>query len=159
MGLRLTKRTISLSQIGAFGLALVAGMILGAGGVPAHATSPQASSEASNTAREFAGTWHWMFEGQSFATMVLAWDGSSFSGSVTGSRIALNSDGELTRADPDEDSTPKAITKATLEGSALHVTVADGFVFTVTLKGDTHADIHPGGAPPNMKSISAEKAP
>jgi hypothetical protein len=54
------------------------------------------------------------------------------------------------------------MTKATLEGSALHVTVTDGhepFEFTVTLKDDTHAEIHPKGAPPNMKPIPAEKIP
>lgn len=154
-----TKTMFSLSRTSAFGLALVASLNFGAGGVLAQAMSPQASSESSNTARNFAGTWHWMFEREPFATMVLTWDGSSLSGSVTGSHIALNDDGTLMRADSDEDSTPKAITKATLEGSALHVTAADGFQFTMTLKDDNHADIHPGGAPANMKPIPAEKVP
>src|SRR5215469_4443445 len=44
-----------------------------------------------------------------------------------------------------------------LEGSAPHITVPDGFAFTVTLKDDTHAEIHPVGAPPNMKPIPEEK--
>lgn len=89
--------------------------------------------------------------------MILERHGSGFTGTVTGSQIALNEDGDLSRADPSEDSTPKPITKARLEGSALHITVSDGFEFTVTLKDDTHAEIHPKGAPPKMKPIPAEK--
>ena len=89
--------------------------------------------------------------------MILVRSGSGFTGSVTGSGIALNDDGGLLRADPSDDSTPKPITKARLEGSALHITVMDGFEFIVTLKDDTHAEIHPKGAPPNMKPIPAER--
>ena len=89
--------------------------------------------------------------------MILVRDGSGFTGSVTPSRIALNDDGGLSQAEPSEDSTPKPITKASLEGSALHITVSDGFEFIVTLKDETHAEIHPKGAPPNMKPIPAEK--
>ena len=89
--------------------------------------------------------------------MILVRSGSGFTGSVTGSRIALNGDGGLLRADPSEDSAPKPITKARLEGSALHITVTDGFEFIVTLKDDTNVEIQPGGAPPNMKPILAEK--
>ena len=89
--------------------------------------------------------------------MILVRSGSGFTGSVTPSGIRLNDDGELIMADPLEDSTPAPITKATLEGSALHISVGDGFAFTVTLKDAMHAEIHPAGAPPNMKPIPAEK--
>ena len=156
----LTNKTRSLSRAGLIGLALATSTALGAGAVLAHAMSLQASSEPSNTAEKYAGTWHWMFDGRSFATMILVRNGSGFTGTVTGSRIALNDDGRLSRADPSEDSTPSPITNAKLEGSALHVTVGDGnepVEFVVTLKDDTHAEIHPGGAPPNMKAIPAEK--
>jgi hypothetical protein len=98
-----------------------------------------------------------MFDGRSFSTMILVRSGSGFTGSITPSRIALYDDGALRQADPSEDSTPAPITKATLEGSALHVTVGDGFAFTVTLKDATHAEIHPAEAPPNMRPIPAEK--
>jgi beta-lactamase regulating signal transducer with metallopeptidase domain len=155
--MRLTGRTLSLSRSGAIGLALATSITFGAGAVLAHATSLQASSAPSNTAEKFAGTWHWMFDGRSFATMILVRDGSGFTGTVTPSRIALNSDGGLLRADPSEDSTPNPITKATLEGPVLHITVMEGFEFDVTMQDDTHAEIHPGGAPPNMKPIPAEK--
>jgi beta-lactamase regulating signal transducer with metallopeptidase domain len=153
----LTEKRLSLSRAGVIGLALATSITFGAGAVLARAMSLQAGSVSSNTAEKFAGTWHWMFNEKSFATMTLVRSGSGFTGSVTGSRIALNDDGGLLRADPSEDSTPKPITKATLEGSALHITVMDGFEFTVTLKDETHAEIHPAGAPPNMKPIPAEK--
>jgi len=93
--------------------------------------------------------------------MILARDGSRFTGSVTGSRIALNDDGTLRMADPAENGAPSPISNAKLEGSALHVTVKDGdetFEFLVTLKDETHAEIHPVGAPANMKPIPSEKA-
>jgi len=153
----LTEKRLSLSRASVIGLALATSITFSAGAVVAHAMSLQASSQPSNTAEKFAGTWHWMFDGKSFATMSLVRSGSGFTGSVTGSQIALNDDGGLLRADPSDDSKPKPITKATLEGSALHITVADGFEFMVTLKDNTHAEIRPVGAPPNMKPIPAEK--
>src|SRR5882762_1920507 len=156
----LTEKRLSLSRAGLIGLALATSITFSAGAVLARAMSLQASSEPSNTAEKFAGTWHWMFNGKSFATMILVRDGSGFTGSVTPSRIALNADGGLSRADPSEDSAPKPITKARLEGSGLHVTVVDGnepFEFIVTLKDETHAEIHPKGAPPKMKPLPAEK--
>jgi beta-lactamase regulating signal transducer with metallopeptidase domain len=153
----LTEKRLSLSRTALIGLALATSITFGAGAVLAHAMSRQASSEPSNTAKKFAGTWHWMFDGRSFATMILVRHGSGFTGTVTGSRIALNDDGGLSQADPSEDSAPKPITKARLEGAALHVTVSDGFEFIVTLKDDTHAGIRPGGAPPNMQPIPAER--
>ena len=64
----LTKKTLSLSRTAVIGLALAIGITFGAGAVLAHAMSLQAGSEPSNTAEKFAGTWHWMFDGRSFAT-------------------------------------------------------------------------------------------
>jgi hypothetical protein len=101
-----------------------------------------------------------MFKGRSFSTMILTPDGTGFSGSVTGSKIALDDQGYLSKADPSDDSKPSPIRKAVMEGSALHVTIEDGnqpFEFVVTLKDDRHAEIHPVGAPANMKPIPAEK--
>jgi hypothetical protein len=156
----LTEKKLSLSRAGVVGLTLAMSIPFGAGAVLARAMSLQAGSASSNTAQTFAGTWHWMFDGKSFATMILVRDGSGFTGTVTPSRIALNDDGGLSRADPSENSAPVPIAKAELKGSALHVTVRDGnqpFEFIVTLKDETHAEIHPIGAPANMKPIPAEK--
>lgn len=158
--MKLTENKLSMSRAAVTGLALAMALTFGAGAVLARAVSWQASSKISSPAEEFAGTWHWMFNKKSFATMILAWDGSRFTGTVTESRIALTPDGKLSMADPTENTTPTPINNAKLEGSALHVTVKDGnetFEFTVTLKDDTHAEIHPTGAPANMKPIAAEK--
>ncbi len=152
----LTEKKPLLSRAGVIGLTLAMIIPFCAGAVLARAMSLQADSVSSNPSQSFAGTWHWMFDGKSFATMILVRDGSSFTGSATPSRIKLNDNGGLLRADPSEDSTPVPITKAWLEGSALHI-ITDGMHFIVTLKDDTHAEIHPVGAPPNMKPIAAEK--
>ena len=153
----LTEKRTSLSRAGLIGLALTTSLLFGSSTVLARAVSLQKVSAPANTEKMFAGTWHWMFKGRSFATMILAQNGSGITGTVTPSRIALGDDGELSKADPSEDSTPSPISKAKLEGNALHVTVGDGFEFIVTLKNATHAEIHPVGAPPNMKPIQAER--
>jgi hypothetical protein len=159
--MRLTEKRSPLTRAGLIGLVLAISMTFGSGAVLARAMSLQADSGSSNATPAFAGTWHWMFKGQSFATMILVGNGSGFSGSVTGSKIALNDDGELSRADPSDNSAPSPITRTEMDGNGLHVTVMDGnepFEFIVTLKDDTHAEIHPIGAPANMKPIPAEKA-
>ena len=156
--MRLTEKRKPLSRVGLFGLVLVASLIFGSGAMLARATSVQATAGPSNNMQAFGGTWHWMFKGRGFSTMILVPNGSGFSGSVTGSKIALDDEGYLSKADPSDDTTPDSITRAVIEGKALHVTVGDGFEFLVTLKDDTHAEIHPVGAPANMKPIPAEKA-
>jgi beta-lactamase regulating signal transducer with metallopeptidase domain len=158
--MKLTKKRASFSRAGVIGVVLAVSIAFGGSAVLARALSLQASSKASNPTEKFAGTWHWMFNKKSFVTMILARDGSRFTGSVTGSRIALNDDGTLGMADPAENGAPSPISNAKLEGSALHVTVKDGdetFEFLVTLKDETHAEIHPVGAPAKMKPIPAEK--
>jgi hypothetical protein len=156
----LTEKRTSLSRAGLIGLVLATSFLFGSSTVLARAVSMQEASASTNTAKMFAGTWHWMFHGQSFATMILVQNGSQITGSVTPSRIALDDDGELSRADPSEDSAPAPIAKTKLDGNGLRVTVADGnqpFEFIVTLKDSTHAEIHPIGAPLNMKPIQAER--
>jgi len=155
----LTETRTSLSRAGLIGLALATSFLFGSSTVLARTVSLQEVSASTNTGHEFAGTWHWMFKGRSFATMILVQNGSGIIGSVTPSKIALDND-ELSMADPADDSTPVQISKTRLEGNALHVTVGDGkqpFEFLVTLKDATHAEIHPIGAPPKMKPIQAER--
>jgi len=156
--MKLTEKRNSLSRVGLVALALAASITFGSGAMLARATSLHASSGSSNNSQAFAGTWHWMFKGRSFSTMILTQDGTGFSGSVTGSKIALDDQGYLSKADPTDDSMPAPITKTVMDGSALHISIGDGFEFLVTLKDDTHAEIHPVGAPANMKPIPAEKA-
>ena len=56
----LIEKTRSLSRTRVVVLALTTSIAFGAGAVLAHAMSLQASSERSNAAEKFAGTWHWM---------------------------------------------------------------------------------------------------
>ena len=158
----LTQKPASLSRAGLLGLALATSFLFGSSTVLARAVSLQAASASTNTTQTFAGAWHWMFHGQSFATMILVQDGSTITGTVTPSHIALDEDGYLNRADPTDDTTPSPITRTRLEGNALRVAIGEGsqaFEFLVTLKDATHAEIHPIGAPPNMKPIQAERVP
>ena len=156
----LTEKRTSLSRAGLVGLALATSFLFGSSTVLARAVSLREVSASTNTAQKFVGTWHWMFHGQSFSTMILVQNGSWIIGSVTPSRIALDDAGELSKADPSDHSGASLISKTKLEGNALRVTVGGGkqsFEFLVTLKDATHAEIHPIGAPPNMKPIQAEK--
>ncbi|NYF92222.1 M56 family metallopeptidase [Tunturiibacter empetritectus] len=158
--MKLTEKRTLLSRAGLIGLALTTSFLFASSTVLARAVSLQEVSASNDPAQTFAGTWHWMFHGRSFSTMILTQNGSGITGTVTPSRIALGDDGELSKADPSEDSTPSQISKTKLEGNALRVTVRDEkqpFEFIVTLKDATHAEIHPIGAPPNMKPIQAEK--
>jgi hypothetical protein len=149
------------TRAGLIGLALATSFLFGSSTVLARAVSLQEASASTNTAQKFAGTWNWMFQGKSFVTMILVQNSSGITGSVTESKIALDDDGELRQAGPSNNSAPSPITKTKLEGNALRITVGDGdhpFEFLVTLKDATHAEIHPIGAPPNMKPIQAERA-
>jgi hypothetical protein len=152
-----SEKKLPLSRAGLIGLVLATGIAFGSSVALARAISLQAGAGFSNAPQAFAGTWHWMFNGRSFATMILVPQGSSFAGTATESKIAVDSNGDLSRADPSDDSAPLAIKKTTMQGDALRVTIADGFEFLVVLKDQTHAEIHPLGAPVSMKPIPAEK--
>ena len=156
----LTQKKTLLSRAGLIGLAFAATFLFASGTVLARAVSLHEAAASTNSAQTFAGTWHWMFKGHSFSTMILVPNGSGITGTVTPSHIALDDDGYLSKADPTDDKTPSPIAKTKLEGNGLRVTIGDGnqtFEFIVTLKDATHAEIHPVGAPQNMKPIQAER--
>jgi hypothetical protein len=155
----LIEKRLSLLRAAVFGLAL-ASATFGAGVVLASAISLQASSEPSNTAPKFTGTWHWMFKGKSVATMVLAPSGTGFIGSVTAIQgIDLDNDGSILKIEPGEGTIP--ILNTSLDGSVLHFTTKDAddaVEWAVTLKDDGNAEVRgvAVGAPA-MKPIAAEK--
>jgi hypothetical protein len=155
--MRLAMKNKLFSHAALLGVVLAIGVTFGSAAVFARAMSRQTTG-SSEDAQRFAGTWNWMFQGKRFATMTLTRSGPGLTGTVTESRIALNDDGTLKKADPSDDKKPKQITKAELDGAVLRVTVADGFEFTVSLRDTTHGEILPGGAPPNMKPIPLVRA-
>ena len=57
------------------------------------ATSAQPPAPATDV-NEFAGTWHWMFNGQPFATMILKPGAHGLTGSVGNASIDANQDGD-----------------------------------------------------------------
>jgi len=131
--------------------------------VNASPASLQSPSPSSISADRFTGSWHWMFNGNSFATLVLARGDSGLTGTLTGTHIELNDDGSLKAAEPSGDAAPSPIKKAWLDGSDLHITIMDGddpMEWIVTLKDETHGDIRlaPAAGAPNMKPIPLEKA-
>jgi hypothetical protein len=155
--MRLTMKDKSFSHSALIGLVLAIAIPFGSGTVFAGAMRRQTTGSSEGTHR-FVGTWNWMFKDKSFATTTLTRSGSGLGGTVTKSRIALNDDGTLKKADQSNDKTPKQITTAESDGAVLRITVADGFKFTMSLKDTTHAEILPGGAPLNMKLISLVRA-
>ena len=102
-----------------------------------------------------------MFEGKSFATLILKSRPSGVTGSLTEAQIELNEDGSLKSAASSGEPASK-IEKAWLDGSELHFVVMDGddpMEWLVILKDDTHAQVRPlSGDMANMQPIPAEKA-
>lgn len=152
--MKLTHKNKSLSRAATLGLVLAIGVTFSTSAAFASVMSRVTGQDT----QRFAGTWNWIFHGKSFATMRLVATGTGLKGTVTESRIALNDDGTLKKADPSDDTAPKQIVKAQQDGEMLRVTVEDGFEFVVSLKDTTHGEILPGGAPPNMKPIPLQKA-
>lgn len=122
----------------------------------------QSFAQSASASDKFAGTWRWMFNGKSFATLILTPGDAGFSGSLTGTHIELNDDGSLRVAEPNDAPSPSPIKKASLEGSDLRITIMDGddpMEWIMTMKDDTHAEIRwAGTGGPAMKPISLEKA-
>ena len=147
------RRKFLLPHASLLWLAIAAALLPGSGGVLAQETGAQAQQEV----KSFAGTWHWLRNGEPFATMILVRNGDRYSGTVTLSRISLAEDGSLDMADPVPGAAPSEISEATVSGSVLHIKTKDGFAFAATLTDSTHATIKPDNAPSNMKPIPAQK--
>lgn len=153
-----TRKTRHVLSVGLAVLAVLSPVPFG---VIARAAAPQSSTAPVNPADRFSGTWHWMFEGKSFATLILKSRPSGVTGSLTEAQIELNEDGSLKSAASSGEPASK-IEKAWLDGSELHFVVMDGddpMEWLVILKDDTHAQVRPlSGDMANMQPIPAEKA-
>jgi len=111
-------------------------------------------------AKDFAGTWHWMFQGKPFATMVLHLDGGRITGSITNEHINMDGNGKITIAEATEGISP--IVRASLEKGVLHVVGKDGddeIEWLIELKSADSAELRIGGveAPPNAEGIRMER--
>jgi len=123
------------------------------------ASSAQESTPAANP-KNLVGTWHWIFHGQPFATMVLEPKADGFTGSVTNASIEADPDGKLTNAVALSGSSP--IIRSSWDKGILRIVCKvddDEIEWAVTLTSATTAEIAPWGAQaPKLKSIHAEKA-
>jgi len=123
-------------------------------------TFAQQSAASAPTPQSFAGTWHWMFQGKSFATMVIEPKADGVTGSITGASLHTDEDGKLTEAIAGTGVC--AIIRSSIKDGALHVvckTDDDEIEWAVKLTSPTTAEIVASGADaPKMEPIRAEKS-
>jgi hypothetical protein len=141
--------------------AALAGLLL-IGGVRAQLieASGQASGADNVAAKDFAGTWNWMFEDKRFATMTLKQAGDQLTGSMTNGHIDLDDRGRIASATAAKGST--SIVKTTMENGKLILLAKDGddeteFAMTLTSASTAELRFHGDGAPGNAQPIHLEK--
>jgi hypothetical protein len=119
----------------------------------------QQSAASELTTQSFAGTWHWMFQGKSFATMVIVVKGDGVTGSITGASLHTDEDGKITEAIAGTGVC--AIIRSSMKDGSLHVVCKaddDEIEWAVKLTSPTTAEIVASGADaPKMEPIRAEK--
>jgi hypothetical protein len=111
---------------------------------------------AATSAKDFAGTWNWMFQDKRFATMTLEQRADGLAGTITNVSIELGKDGKIAKATSHEGEA--SITRASVDAGVLHIFERDGegeIEFAMTLISDTTAELRFVGAdaPPNAEPI------
>lgn len=115
---------------------------------------------ASVTAKDFVGTWNWIYKDRHFATTILKLDGERLSGTMTHSQIEMDNDGNITRAVAAKGQSP--ILHAWPQNGVLHIVSKDGqdtVEMAMILTSPTTAELRftGQGAPAHGKSIRLEK--
>jgi hypothetical protein len=141
---------------------VLAGFLLMCGVQAGTAQAPAANSAApaAAKAKDFAGTWNWMFRDQRFATMILEQEGDQLTGTMTNGHIELDDLGKIANASSATGSTP--IVKTTVEDGRLILLAKDGedeTEFAMTLISPSTAELrfHGDGAPARAEPIRLEK--
>jgi TonB family protein len=136
--------------------------IFGSCCLAASAFNFQPAAVMSEELRPFAGTWHWMFKGKPFVTMVLVPEGDHFSGYMTNGFFKNDGDGTMTDAGSEPGTTP--ITRTFFSGKVLHIIVTDPrdnsvSSWTMTLNGPDKAEFFTDETdrPKNLKPWPAER--
>jgi hypothetical protein len=118
-----------------------------------------AAGQSSYSTADYVGTWHWMFQGKSFATMEIEQHGDQLTGSLTGVSIEMDDNGKLTKAVATDG--PSSTLRVSLESGVLHVSEKDGddeIAWTMTLTSTKTGELRfAGGAPANAEAIKLEK--
>ncbi len=112
------------------------------------------------TAKDFAGTWNWMYKDKRFATMTLNLDGNQLAGTVTNEWMSMNEQGRITGAESRPGSS--VITKASMNNGKLSIvekTDGEELEWAMTLTSPTTAELRIAGAdaPANAEAIRLEK--
>jgi hypothetical protein len=131
-------------------------------GVRAAIAQPRANSAAPAPvkAKDFAGTWNWMFRDKRFATMTLQPKGDQLTGTMTNGHIDMDELGKITNASSATGSTP--IVKTTMEDGRLILLAKDGeheteFAMTLTSPFTAELRFHGDGARARADPIRLEK--
>ena len=118
-----------------------------------------AAGQSSYSTADYVGTWHWMFQGKSFATMEIEQHGDQLTGSLTGVSLEMDDNGKLTKAVATDG--PSSTLHVSLESGVLRVSEKDGddeIVWTMTLRSAKAGELRfAGGAPANAEAIKVEK--
>ena len=137
-------------------------LIFGSCCLAASAFNFQPAAVVSEELKPFAGTWHWMFKGKPFITMVLVPEGDHFSGYMTNGFFRNDADGGMTDAGSEPGTTP--ITRTFITGKVLHIIVTDPrdksvSSWTMTLTGSDKAEFFTDETdrPKNLKPWPAER--
>jgi TonB family protein len=161
-GHNLEKRVITLidrgprlSRLATVMIVTCCSMLFGASCLAASAFNFQPAAIVSEELKPFAGTWHWMFKGKPFITMVLVPEGDHFSGYTTNAFLRNDADGTMDAA-PEPGISP--IARTFFVGRVLHIVVHSD-EWTMTLAGPDKAEFFMAepDRPKNLKSWMAER--
>lgn len=124
------------------------------------AIEAQGGLSAKFAAKDYAGTWNWMFQDRRFATMTLQRNGEQLGGSITNENIEMDKDGKITSASAASGSSP--ILRTSFQNGVLHIITKDGdeeMELAMTLSSSTTAELKFAGqgAPANAEAIRLEK--
>ncbi len=141
--------------------AALAGVFLMGGLQAGFAQAPAAKPAATDrvAAKDFAGTWNWMFQDRRFGTMTLELRGDELKGSMTNVHIDMDSQNKITHAASSSGSTP---VMGTLRNGVLRVVAKTGddeTEFAMTLVSPLAAELRFSGegAPAHAEAIRLEK--
>jgi hypothetical protein len=142
------------------GTVALSGALLLGGARVIRAQTPPSAGVGEHAAKDYAGTWNWMFEDRRFATMTLTQNGDQLTGSMTNGHIDLDERGRITSAAAAKGTTP--IVKTTIEDGKLILLARDGddeteFAMTLTSPSTAELRFHGDGAPGNAQPIRLEK--
>jgi hypothetical protein len=152
----LMKKKFFVWRVALAGFLLMCGVPAGISQAPA----ANSAAPAAVKAKDFAGTWNWMFQDKRFATMTLEQQGDQVTGTMTNGHIDLDELGKITNASSVTGSTP--IVKTTMEDGRLILLAKDGedeteFAMTLTSPSTAELRFHGDGAPARAQPIRLEK--